>query len=114
MPIPRISGHSVISLLEVVLRPMGTDGVHARTALFETVLAHLSAFITRHREPGTETFTFPPVMSRAQLEASGYLKSFPHLLGCVSGLHGDEADVQALVGGHMNGSAWTEALAATD
>ncbi len=26
---------------------------------------------------------FPPVMSRAQLERSGYLKSFPNLLGCV-------------------------------
>ena len=33
----------------------------------------------------------PPVMSRSQLENSGYLKSFPHLLGCVSCLHGNES-----------------------
>ena len=48
-----------------------------------------------HREPGTEVLRFPPVMSRAQLEKSGYLKSFPNLLGCVSCLHGSEADIRA-------------------
>ena len=29
---------------------------------------------------------FPPVVSRALIEKSGYLKSFPHLLGCVCAL----------------------------
>ena len=37
---------------------------------------------------GAEVMRFPPVMSRAQLEKSGYLKSFPNLLGCVCALHG--------------------------
>ena len=36
-------------------------------------------------------------MSRSQLEKSGYLHSFPHLLGDVSCLEGDEAEVHALV-----------------
>ena len=64
------------------------DGVYARTALYEDVVERLAALITRHREPDTEVMRFPPVMNRAQLEKSGYLKSFPNLLGCVCGLHG--------------------------
>ena len=37
---------------------------------------------------GAEVFRFPPVVSRALIEKSGYLKSFPHLLGCVCALGG--------------------------
>jgi len=65
--------------------------------LFEQVINGLSRVITRHREPNTEVLRFPPVMSRAQLERSGYLQSFPHLLGAVSCLAGDEAQVRAAV-----------------
>ena len=49
-----------------------------------SVVEGLSALISRHREPDTEILRFPPVMNRRHLEKSGYLKSFPHLLGCVS------------------------------
>ena len=40
---------------------------------------------------------FPPVMSRRQLEKSGYLKSFPNLLGCVCCLGGSETEIRAAV-----------------
>ena len=76
---------------------MGVDGVYARTALYEDVVERLAALITRHREPDTEVLRFPPVMSRAQLEKSGYLKSFPNLLGCVCCLHGTEREIRAAV-----------------
>ncbi len=69
----------------------GSPGVHGRTALFESVIDGLSALITRHREAGTEVLRFPPVMSRSHVEKAGYLASFPHLLGCVCGLTGDDA-----------------------
>jgi hypothetical protein len=72
------------AIAEALLLPSGIDGVYARTAVFEDMVAGLSALISRHREPGTEVLRFPPVMSRRQLEKSGYLKSFPHFLGCVS------------------------------
>ena len=36
-------------------------------------------------------------MSRRVLEKSGYLKSFPHLLGCVSCLQGSEAQIRTVV-----------------
>src|SRR6516225_7372338 len=83
------------SVAAALFRPMGVDGVYARTALYEDVVDRLSSLISRHREPATEVLRFPPVMSRRQLEQSGYLKSFPNLLGCVCALHGSESEIRA-------------------
>src|SRR5580658_4871889 len=107
---PQPSGRSLDALAEELLLPSGIDGVYARTAAFETVVDSLAALISRHREPDTEILRFPPVMSRRQLETSGYLLSFPHLLGCVSTLHGDEAEIRALV----ERPEWVEGLSATE
>ena len=93
---------------------MGADGVYARTALYEDVVERLAALITRHREAGTEVMRFPPVMSRAQLEKSGYLKSFPNLLGCVCGLHGTEREIHAAVSRFDAGGDWTTSLSPAD
>jgi len=102
------------SITEALLRPTSANGVHARTGLFEQVIDGLSAAITARREAGTEILRFPPVMSRALVEKSGYLKSFPHLLGCVSCLHGGEMAIRALVEGQAKGPDWVNGLAATD
>jgi seryl-tRNA synthetase len=106
------------SIADAVLERGSGAGVYARTALFERVIEGLSALITRHREPETELLRFPPVMSRADLEKMGYLKSFPNLLGCVSCLHGDESDIRAMVAGRGAGREfnpdWISGLAATD
>jgi len=99
---------------EALFRPSGVDGLHARTALFERVVDGLQALITRHRETGVEVLRFPPVMSRRNLEKSGYLHSFPHLLGAVCCLHGEEAEVRAAVDRPAKDGGWVAALAATD
>ncbi len=93
---------------------MGTDGVYARTALYEDMIERLAALITRNREPGTEVMRFPPVMNRSQLEKSGYLKSFPNLLGCVCGLHGTEREINAAVSRFDAGGDWTTSLSPAD
>src|ERR1700732_3475773 len=85
------------TLAETLFRPSGVEGLHARTALFERVVEGLQTLITRHRGTGGEVLRSPPVMSRRNLEKSGYLHSFPHLLGAVSCLHGDEAQIRAAV-----------------
>ena len=94
---PKPSFRSLDAIAEKLLLPTGIDGVYTRTAAFETVVDALSALISRHREPGTEVLRFPPVMSRRQVEKSGYLKSFPHFLGCVCCLPGTESEVRAAV-----------------
>ncbi|WP_407178035.1 amino acid--[acyl-carrier-protein] ligase [Bradyrhizobium sp. STM 3562] len=101
-------------LADILFHRMGSDGVYARTALYEDVVERLAALISRHREPKTEVMRFPPVMSRAQLEKSGYLKSFPNLLGCVCGLHGTEREIHAAVSRFDAGGDWTTSLSPAD
>jgi seryl-tRNA synthetase len=102
------------SLAATLFRPMGSDGVYARTALYEDVVERLTAYISRQRDPRAEILRFPPVMSRDQLEKSGYLKSFPNLLGCVCALHGSEAAIRSAADSHYTGGDWTKALTAAD
>jgi len=94
-----------------LFRPLGVDGVYARTALYEDLVERLTAFISRQRDRRAEILRFPPVMSREQLEKSGYLKSFPNLLGCVCALHGTEAEIRAAAERYEAGGEWTAALA---
>ena len=101
-------------LADVLFHDMGSPGVYGRTALYEDVVERLAALITRHREPDTEVMRFPPVMNRAQLERSGYLKSFPNLLGCVCGLHGTESEINAAVSCFDAGRDWTISLSPAD
>jgi seryl-tRNA synthetase len=101
-------------LTDALFHRMGTDGVYARSALYEDIVERLAALITRHREPNTEVMRFPPVMNRAQLEKSGYLKSFPNLLGCVCGLHGTEREINAAIARFDAGGDRTSSLSPAD
>src|ERR1700722_469572 len=97
-----------------IFRSMGVDGVYARTALYTHVVERLEAYITRQRSPKAEIMRFPPVMSRKQLEKSGYLGSFPNLLGCVCALHGSEASIRSAVDRYENGGDWTTSVTSSD
>jgi seryl-tRNA synthetase len=93
---------------------LGSDGVYARTALYERVFARLVDLVDRLRDPRAEVLRFPPVMSRRQLEKSGYLKSFPNLLGTVCVLHGTEAAIRSAADRYESGGDWTTSLGAAD
>ncbi len=95
------------TILDHLFRPMGVDGVYARTRRYEDVVDALQSLITRHRPEEAVVFRFPPVMSVRQLEKQGYLNSFPQLLGCVCALHGSEEDVAAAVNRAKQGEDWT-------
>ncbi|WP_063682691.1 amino acid--[acyl-carrier-protein] ligase [Bradyrhizobium stylosanthis] len=101
-------------LADTLFHEMGSPGVYGRTALYEDVVERIAAVISRNREPDTEVMRFPPVMNRAQLEKSGYLKSFPNLLGCVCGLHGLESEIDAAVRRFDSGGDWTASLSPAD
>lgn len=91
--------------------PMGPKGLRARTGLHETVLEGLTRFVTGQRPPGAETWRFPPVMARSEIEKAGYLKSFPNLLGCVCCLEGSENDIRKTVNRYLEGGdSWTTGL----
>jgi seryl-tRNA synthetase len=101
-------------LASTLFQNMGVDGVYARTALYEGVIEKLSAYISKQRDPVAEVLRFPPVMSRKQLEKSGYLDSFPNLLGCVCALHGTEMQIRSAAERYRSGGDWTTGLAAAD
>ncbi|HEY2709370.1 MAG TPA: amino acid--[acyl-carrier-protein] ligase [Caulobacteraceae bacterium] len=111
-----LSGEAQISALKAaIFHETGVDGVYARTGLYEGVVEALSALISAHRPKGAEVLRFPPVMSRAQIERHGYLKSFPNLLGAVSCLCGDERHIRGVVQHFMeDGEPWTGALTPAD
>jgi len=110
----QVSTERLEAITSTILQPTAASGVQGRTGVFEEVIGGLTALITRNRPDGAEVLRFPPVMSRALLEKSGYLKSFPHLLGCVSSMTGTEARIRALVEGKASGQQWVDALVATD
>lgn len=97
-----------------IFRNLGVDGVYGRTEVYEGVIERLGVYVTRQRHPSAEVMRFPPVMSRKQLEKSGYLKSFPNLLGCVCALHGTESAIRAAADLHEAGGDWTQSLAPSD
>jgi seryl-tRNA synthetase len=97
-----------------LFQPLGAEGVYARTAVYEGVMERLRDFVSRQRDERAEVLRFPPVMSRWQLEKSGYLKSFPNLLGCVCALHGSEAAIRSAADRYESGGDWTTALGASD
>ncbi len=102
------------SLMEALFHPTGVPGVYGRRGVYEDVVERLARFITEAREDGTEVLRFPPVMSRRTLERSGYLKSFPNLLGCMCALGGTDDDIRAAVDTFEAGGDWTESLEAGD
>jgi len=114
MNAPAAKAPSLDALRETLFRPMGADGVYARTGLYEDVVDALAALITRHRPAEAEVFRFPPVMTRAMIETSGYLKSFPNLLGCLCCLQGSEADIRGAVNRFVEGETWTDSLTPGD
>ena len=113
-PQPVESSDASDALRDALFHGLGVEGVYARTALYEDVLDRLAALITSERDPRAQVMRCPPVMSRAQLEKSGYLKSFPNLLGCVCALHGTESAIRAAADVHESGGDWTAALSPSD
>ena len=111
-----MTGKAEVDALKAeIFRETGVAGVYARTGRYERVVEGLAALISRHRPDQAEVFRFPPVMSRAQLERHGYLKSFPNLLGAVSCLCGDERHIRGVVQHFLeDGGDWTDALEAAD
>jgi seryl-tRNA synthetase len=99
--------------LQALFQSSGVDGVRARTQLFELAVEGLTGLISRLRAPDTEVLRFPPVTNRAHIEKSGYLHSFPHLLGAVCCLHGGEGEVRAAISG-AGAKDWVAATTPTD
>jgi seryl-tRNA synthetase len=101
-------------VLTRLFTPMNVDGVYGRTGAYEDVVEGLGRYISSLRPGGAEVFRFPPVVSRALIEKSGYLKSFPHLLGCVCALGTDVREVTDAVARFEAGGDWTSSAKSSE
>lgn len=98
-----------------VLVPSGVDGIYARSGRFEAVVDALDALVVRTgAADNPEVFRFPPAMVTEQLVKSGYLKSFPQLLGTVHCFCGTDADHRRLLRCVEEGQPWTDQQRPTD
>ncbi|WP_341990699.1 amino acid--[acyl-carrier-protein] ligase [Azorhizobium sp. AG788] len=81
-----------------LLIPTGVDGLYGRSAAYEQVAEGLERAISAMTAAdGAERMRFPPLLSRQEFLASGYLKGFPHLAGTISCFCGNEADHRRLL-----------------
>lgn len=90
-------------------------GLHALGAEAERIVSHLHAEISAlRREKHGATLHFPPVLSRATLERSGYLEGFAHIAGSVHRFAGDDAARLQLIEELSSGADWGHHQALTD
>jgi seryl-tRNA synthetase len=76
-----------------LLLASGVPGLYGRGATFEDIRLRVDALVTKAAAAdGPESMSFPPLLPRRVLEASGYLHSFPHLAGSVFAFEGSEDD----------------------
>lgn len=75
-----------------LLVPGGVDGIYLRSARFESIVDALDEMVGRAGAgDAPEVFRFPPAMAMPALVKSGYLGSFPQLLGTIHCFCGNEA-----------------------
>jgi seryl-tRNA synthetase len=92
-----------------ILLESGVPGLFGRGAVFEDISARFDALVAAAAaEDRPETLRFPPLLPRCQLEASGYLRSFPHLAGTVFAFAGDEAAARELDERACRHEDWSE------
>jgi seryl-tRNA synthetase len=93
----------------------GVAGVYHRSFRYEAIVRGVQAYVTAPGagEVGLQ-LSFPPVQARSTLEVSGYVSSFPNLVGLVSSFAGTEADVSALLAESEGGVDWAGRMTPTD
>lgn len=93
----------------------GVPGVYGRSGEFEDTLERIDrAIVSIAVADHAEVLRFPSVVSRAAFERSGYLESFPQLVGAIRCFHGDERAHRSLLRSVEDGDDWSAAFASTD
>lgn len=98
-----------------LLIPTGVPGVFGRGQAFEDVLERFDRLITLiGQEDGPEVVRFPPAVSRADFEQSGFLKSFPQLAGTLFSFGGTPQEHLRMMDLIHEGKDWACCQGMTD
>src|SRR3984885_2442454 len=89
--------------------PVGVPGIFGRGPVFEDVLRHFDALISRiAAADGAEVMAFPPTLDRKVFEKSEFLDSFPQLAGSVFSFKGTDKEHAKLRDAVHAGESWEE------
>ncbi len=93
----------------------GVDGLYIRSGKFEKVVRGIDDLVTlAGADQQATTLHFPAVIPRTVLERSGYLRSFPELLGSVHVFEGGDDLHAELMERLERGENWAELLTTSD
>jgi seryl-tRNA synthetase len=93
----------------------GVDGLYLRSGGFEKVVRGIDDLITAAGvDQNASVLHLPAVIPRLLLERSGYVRSFPNLLGMVNVFEGDDDLHAKLLERFEHGENWAELLAPSD
>ncbi|MBV8518599.1 MAG: amino acid--[acyl-carrier-protein] ligase [Acidobacteria bacterium] len=98
-----------------LLIPSGVRGLYGLGGVFEGVVEHFEAYVTRmgaHLSP--EVMRFPPLLSRDTYGKTDHLETFPNLLGSVHSFLGDERHAMELARRKEAGEDWSKELRAAE
>lgn len=93
------------------LIPTATQGLSVFTSSFEAVLAAVERLV--HETPpvdGVNEIGVPPLLAEAAFVTTGYVRSFPQLIGSVDVFAGTPRDHGRLLADQSAGHDWTEHL----
>jgi seryl-tRNA synthetase len=91
------------------------DGVYGRSGAYEKVADAVEDLITRRGADDVEDYVrFPPVLPRTVFERTGYLSSFPDLMGSIHSFGGDDRQHAEMLARAEAGEEWARSLDPTE
>lgn len=92
----------------------GVAGIYQRSFRYESIVRALEAYISSAGDVDeARRLHFAPVMPQSTLVTSGYVRSFPDLIGVVSSFAGGNRELPELLERVAAGEDWTELLTTT-
>ncbi len=106
---PDVAGSFRSELLEHgLLLETGVPGVYGRSAEFDDTIERIDRLVAAvGGADRPEVVRFPPVLNRRHFASSGYLKSFPHLVGAITHFDGGEREHRDLLRTAQDGGDWS-------
>ena len=103
-------------LLEAgVLFDAGVEGLYHLSFIFESLVRSIEGLVVRlANTPRHRYMYFPPLMARTTLVATGYVRSFPNLVGSISSFTGGDLELRELSTALDTGVEWTELFSPID
>lgn len=93
-----------------LLHSTGVDGVYGYSRAYQLIVGALDRLITELGGGSFELVKFPPVLVRSTFDRTGYLHSFPDLMGSVHVFRGSEREHRELSRRYDENGSWPELL----